>query len=205
MPRLLASALFAATLVAASFTVVPEASATLIEAGTIEELAQRADDVVSGEVVSLTPYIEDGRVFTSVMVETDDGEMVEIRAYGGRTERLATRVAGAEGYYVGERVIVLAQQMDDGVRLSLGMAFTKFEIVERPDGVFAVRDFDAAELVQTDPETQQLRHVEVEFEREIPLTELLSRIDAARAELPAPDLEPTTPNEPLDPGTPVGP
>ena len=58
MQRTLIASLFAASLSVA--TLAPsDASATMIEAGDIEQLAEQADDVVVGEVIELTPFIDD--------------------------------------------------------------------------------------------------------------------------------------------------
>lgn len=203
MQRALITSLFAASLSVA--TLAPsDASATMIEAGDIEQLAEQADDVVVGEVIELTPFIDQGHVYTRVTVATDDAT-VEIVAYGGRTEGLATRVAGAEGYALGEQVLVLVERLPSGNLVSYGMSFTKFELVERSGVIWAVRDFDAAELVEFDPESQQMLTPTADFPREIRLDELASRLEAVRG--PLPQLAPLLPTtvEPIDPGTPVGP
>ncbi len=191
MQRSLISTLFAATLAVATLW-SSDASATLIEAGSIEELAAQADDVVVGHV------------YPRVSVATADGAAVEILAYGGRTEHLATRVAGAEGYSMGEHVLVLVERLDSGELVSLGMSFTKFELVERAGVIWAVRDFDAAELVEFDAATHQMATPTLAFPREIRLDELAARLETVRG--PLPQLVPVLPTtvDPVIPGTPVG-
>ncbi len=203
MQRSLISTLFAATLAVATLW-SSDASATLIEAGSIEELAAQADDVVVGEVIGLEPFLRDGHVYTRVSVATEDGAAVEILAYGGRTEHLATRVAGAEGYSMGEHVLVLVERLDSGELVSLGMSFTKFELVERAGVIWAVRDFDAAELVEFDAATHQMATPTLAFPREIRLDELAARLETVRG--PLPQLVPVLPTtvDPVIPGTPVG-
>lgn len=204
MQRALVFSLFAASL-AVALLATSDASATLIEAGDIEQLAEQADDVIVGEVIDLTPFIDEGHVYTRVTVATDDGATVEIVAYGGRTERLATRVAGAEGYALGEEVLVLVERLPSGNLVSYGMSSTKFQLVERAGVIWAVRDFDTAELVEFDPDSRQMLTPTADFPREIRLDELASRLEAVRG--PLPQLAPLLPTtvEPIDPGTPVGP
>ena len=111
---------FTALLLSLSVGLATTASATTVLAGSIEELAATADDLVVGEVVSVEPFIaDDGRVFTRVTIAPSQARLahdgtVELIVPGGRTDTLATRVFGAESYHTGEQVAVFVEARSDG-------------------------------------------------------------------------------------------
>lgn len=172
---------------ASALLVAAPAAATTVLAGSIEELAASADDLVIGEVTSVEPFIAaDGRVFTRVTVAPSqarlahDGE-VELIVPGGRTDTLATRVFGAESYRTGEQVAVFVEARPDGAFQSVSLAFSKFELVPQGDdgAWWAVRDLDELSLVEMDPITGVVTTLAVEYPTALSLDELVLRADEA--------------------------
>lgn len=167
--------------------VASTASATTVLAGSIEELAESADDLVVGEVLAVEPFIAaDGRVFTRVTIAPSQARLdhdgsIELIVPGGRTDDLATRVFGAEMYRTGEQVAVFVEARPDGAFQSVSLAFSKFEIVVDEDAGawWAVRDLDELSLVEMDPVTGVVTTLAVEYPTAMPLDELLLRAAGA--------------------------
>lgn len=134
--------LIGATLALALLHLPQTATATTIAALTLDEISAVADEIVHGEVVSVSAEQEGGRILTRVQIRPDecylnDGpepQLVEVVVLGGRTETLTTIVHGAESYFVGEEVVVFLSQNSTGTFTSYAMSHSKFSVVE-VDGI----------------------------------------------------------------------
>ncbi len=134
--------LFGTMLVLALFNLPQLAAATTIAALTLDEIAAAADEIVHGEVISVSAAQEDGRILTRVLIRPDecyvnDGpepETIDVVVLGGRAENLTTIVHGTESYTVGEEVVVFLSRNPSGTFTSYAMSHSKFSVVE-VDGV----------------------------------------------------------------------
>ena len=160
------------------------ASATLVVASSLEELAVSADEIVRGEVVETTPFLRDGRVYTRVLIEVDTaysdtrepGDIIEIVTLGGRDGDIATRVSGAAEFVVGEHALVFVQATNDGELRSMSLALSAFEIHGEGDESVATRDLSGLRFMvppgSNNPTVQAIPS-------QIDLVELEQRIRAA--------------------------
>ncbi len=158
------------------------ASATTVVGGSLEDLVERADEVIRGTVVDVSCEVRDGRIITLVVVDAEvlyrsgqTGE-VELVVPGGRVGDLVTWVPGAESYARGEEVVVLASRRSDGRYMSMGLSMTKFTVEHRPGGNWAVRDLRGLNVVNVPSDTEFLAP-DADLPTEIPLAtfdELLS-------------------------------
>ena len=131
------------------------AAATTLVALPLEEIAERADEIVRGEVVAVESMLEDGRVLTRVSIRPSEcyvgtgpePETIEVVVLGGRTPTLATVVHGTASYTVGEEVVVFLHRSDSGSYTSYAMAFSKFSVVEVDGELEAHRRVDLDALV----------------------------------------------------------
>lgn len=109
----------------------------------LESLVANSDQIVEAEVLKVEPRVENGKVYTytTMRVEdglkgAEDGETVTIKQIGGRTEELATRVAGVPQFKLGERVVVFLERPDmDKFSVVTGMSQGKFQVALGPDNL----------------------------------------------------------------------
>ena len=134
------------------------AHASTMVALSVEELAQRSDQVVKGRVVALEPRAsEDGkRISTVVTLQIDEvwkgapAQDVRILALGGTMDGISQVVTGAAAFQDGEEVVVFLRRLRSAEPLSevVGMAQGKLS-VERDDAgnVVAVPSLKGLDLV----------------------------------------------------------
>ena len=93
------------------------ATASTVEALTLDELTERADTIVVGEVVWQETVIHDDgtlRTWSRVHIEQQlrgtsvVGDEVVVETLGGKVGRIGMRVAGEPSFRLGERVVVFA-------------------------------------------------------------------------------------------------
>lgn len=134
--------LFAASAAFAFVAAVPlQADATLIDAASIEEMTLRSDAVLHALVRRVETEFIDGAVHTVVELELigtwhgDAPPRLLLEALGGRQGDIATVVAGADTYRIGEEVVVFAERQPSGAWRSMALAWGAFHV----DGEFATR------------------------------------------------------------------
>lgn len=174
------SGVAAAVALAVALSAAPAAATTILGAS-LDQLARTADEIVVGRVVSIQPVVDAGRVWTRVTIAPEQcyvGEprpVIEIVVPGGRTDTLATWVPGADEYETGERVLVFLELRPDGRFVSPALSFSKFSLLESPQGVVAVR---RPEGLRVEPVTDV---IVPDIERNVfELVEIESVIAAAR-------------------------
>lgn len=129
-------------MLALALVVLPlTAHATTLIKLDLKALTAKSEQIVLGRVLTLTPKLEGGRVFTYVSIKVSErlkgqGEdTVTLRLVGGRTEELATLVAGQANFRPGEDVLVFLERPGMSRHLLVtGMSQGKFRIVTGPDG-----------------------------------------------------------------------
>lgn len=117
------------------------ASASTVLKLDLESLVANSAQILEGEVTRVEARVEDGKVFTYTTIQVKDGlkgaadgESVTIKQIGGRTETLATRVAGVPGFQAGERVVVFLEKLDaNTLPVVTGMSQGKFHVALGPD------------------------------------------------------------------------
>lgn len=117
------------------------ASASTVLKLDLESLVANSSQILEGEVTQVEAKVEDGKVFTYTTIQVkdgikgaSDGDTVTIKQIGGRTETLATRVAGVPGFQAGERVVVFLEKLDaNTLPVVTGMSQGKFHIALGPD------------------------------------------------------------------------
>ena len=129
------------------------AFATTVARLNLEQLVQRADLIVQGQVQSVYSQWDDERhlVFTYISIRVDDplkGERrqsVLIRQLGGTAGTIQMSVAGVPQFRSGEMAIVFLKRQDDGTFQVVGMNQGLYEIVENVavSNVFGVDLFDS--------------------------------------------------------------
>lgn len=138
---------------------VGAASATTMIALSVDELAQRSDQVVKGRVVATEPRSsEDGRRITTVVTlqvdETWKGtpaDEVRILALGGTLDGISQVVTGAARFEEGEEVVVFLRRLRTEEPLSevVGMAQGKLSVERNGEGVLvAVPSLKGLDLVE---------------------------------------------------------
>jgi len=140
--------------VVATLACVAPATAMVVQGATVAELAASTDLVVRGVVVATRQVRHEGRVATVATVDVIDAygdsapPVVRVWTWGGSLGDLATRVAGAESWSVGEEVIVFLDATGDGWFVSHGGAYTKFSV--DADGEAAVRSLAGVTVADPD-------------------------------------------------------
>ncbi|MFW5968537.1 MAG: hypothetical protein ACOCV2_13520, partial [Persicimonas sp.] len=115
-------------------------SATVLKLD-LESLVANSDQIVEGQVVETESRVEEGKVFTYTTIEVEEGlkgseagETITIRQIGGRTDELATRVAGLAHFERGEKAMVFLERPGaEASPVVTGMSQGKFEIAVGPD------------------------------------------------------------------------
>jgi hypothetical protein len=156
--------LVALALACAAGTYTPKtAEATSAVAPTkLEELTQRASDVVLGRVTEFHSSAEGNQIFTYVTLRVtevwkDGGHAkqgsVTIRLLGGTASGLRMRVIGAPCFARDEEVVLFLHQDDKTQNLSvLSLAEGKFSVLRESKGGDRVqRDLSGIEFSQTTP------------------------------------------------------
>jgi len=139
-------ALVAAILAAPAF-------ATTVTKMDLEQLVQRADLIVQGQVQSVYSQWDEGRrlVFTYISIRVDEplkGERrqsILIRQIGGTVGAIQMSVAGVPQFKSGEMAIVFLKRQDDSTFQVVGMNQGLYEIVED----FAVSNVFGVDLVDS--------------------------------------------------------
>lgn len=121
----------------------PRASASVLRALKLDELAERADRIVLGRVEKLESRWTDDHsaIFTEVtlVVErtykgpTGPGERLVVRREGGSVAGIGMRVFGAPEFSVGEETVIFTEQRGRA-RFVSGMAQGKLELVRDAAG-----------------------------------------------------------------------
>ena len=161
------------------------AAAMVVEGATVAELAAATDLVVRGVVVATRAVRHEGRVATVTTVDVIDAygdaapATVRVWTWGGVMDDLATRVAGAESWSVGEEVIVFLDATSDGWFVSHGGAYTKFSV--DADGDAAVRSLAGVTVSDPDDVVGDAAAHEESSELEAPRLSVLSIEAAVRA------------------------
>ena len=107
----------------------------------LESLVANSEEIVHGEVASVTSKIEDGKVYTYTEIAVTDGlkgtqsgQTVTVKQLGGRTDELATWVPGVPHFEAGERIIAfLEKPAPDAFAVVTGMSQGKFRVAVGPD------------------------------------------------------------------------
>jgi hypothetical protein len=142
----IAIALMTAILAAPAF-------ATTVVKLDLEQLVQRADLIVQGQVQSVYTQWDEERhlVFTYISIRVDDplkGERrrsVLIRQVGGTAGTIQMSVAGVPQFKSGEMALVFLKRQDDSTFQVVGMNQGLYEIVDD----FAVSNLFGADLFDT--------------------------------------------------------
>lgn len=121
------------------------AHATTLLKLTMDDLVDRSERIVQGEVVKLEAKEEQGRIVTYITLDVQDTlkgpadeQTISFRVLGGRMGDLVTIVHGTPQFSAGEQVLVFLEQpvSKKGPKLPLvvtGMAQGKFSISAGPD------------------------------------------------------------------------
>lgn len=182
LARLCATSLSGAiALLLALVALPPLANATLIDAASIEEMTVRSDAVLHAIVRRVeTESVDDG-VQTLVELEvmsTWHGEAptrLLLEAFGGRQGDIATIVAGADRYTIGDEVVVFAQRVPSGAWRSLALAWGAFRI---EDG-FATRSTTGLSAVRRQKNGSMVIEPLPPDDVAIPVDELFARVQQA--------------------------
>lgn len=133
----------ASTIVTAALlltTLATSATATTLLKLDMNDLVDKSEAIVHGEVVELTPIKENGRIYTYIGLDVKDqlkgtsSQRVEFRVLGGRIDDLVTIVHGSPHFVLGEEVLVfLERPVQDKPLVVTGMVQGKFSIAVGPD------------------------------------------------------------------------
>lgn len=127
------------------FALASVAHATTLLKLDMDDLVDRSERIVHGEVTKLEAKEEQGRIVTYITLDVQDSlkgpadeKTVSFRVLGGRMGDLVTIVHGTPQFSVGEQVLVFLEQpaSKKGPKLPLvvtGMAQGKFSISAGPD------------------------------------------------------------------------
>jgi hypothetical protein len=153
--------LAALALACASGSFVPEAHATSSVAPLkVEELTQRASDVLIGRVTDFSSRAEGNKIFTYVTVRVtgvwkDGGHAkqgtVTVRLLGGTSSGLRMRVIGAPCFGRDEEVVLFLTPNGDRALSVISLAEGKFRVVRDRSGDRVERDLSGIEFSQTNP------------------------------------------------------
>jgi hypothetical protein len=164
-------------LVAAALA-VPAFATTVVKLN-LEQLVQRADVIIQGQVQSVSSQWDEKRrlVFTSISIRVDEtlkgerlsrGQSVLIRQVGGNVGAIQMSVAGLPRFTMGARALVFLKRQDATTFQVVGMNQGLYEIKEE----FAVSRVTDVDLVdsKTGEITKPLAGVQA------PLEQLKTRI-----------------------------
>ena len=136
--KLIASALVTTTLLLTLLS--SSAIATTLLKLSMNDLVDKSEAIVHGEVIELTPIKENGRIYTYIALDVKEQlkgastERVEFRVLGGRIDDLVTIVHGSPNFALGEGVLVfLERPVEDKPLVVTGMVQGKFSIAIGPD------------------------------------------------------------------------
>lgn len=136
--KLIASALVTTTLLLTLLS--SSAIATTLLKLSMNDLVDKSEAIVHGEVIELTPIKENGRIYTYIALDVKEQlkgastERVEFRVLGGRIDDLVTIVHGSPNFALGEEVLVfLERPVEDKPLVVTGMVQGKFSIAIGPD------------------------------------------------------------------------
>jgi hypothetical protein len=129
------------------------AFATTVVKLNLQQLAQRADLIVQGQVQSIYTQWDAGRhlVFTYISIRVDESfkgesrQSVLIRQVGGTVGTIQMSIAGVPQFKSGETAIVFLKRQDDGTFQIVGMNQGLYEIVED----FAVSNLFGVDLLDS--------------------------------------------------------
>lgn len=143
-------------------------SATVLKLD-LESLVANSDQIVEGQVVEVESRVKNGKVFTYTTIEVEEGlkgseagETITIKQMGGRTDELATRVAGVAHFERDEQAMVfLERPRAEASPMITGMSQGKFEIAVGPDNatpyvVPRLGDIALLEPVEVDREGEEV-------------------------------------------------
>lgn len=160
------------------------AQATTIVGGSTGELAASASLIIAGTVVSSEASYADSMIVTQTTIRVEQvyqggvtSDEIIVVSPGGRVGDIATRVAGADTYSVGEHVLVFLQQGHDGSYGSVALAFSKFTLSPTEGGWIATRQADGAAVLMAG-EDGRLIDAGDTFPTVIPLEELEQQIES---------------------------
>ena len=121
------------------------ALAGMLEASTVrflplDEMAVRADQIFTGEVVGIASQMNARRngIFTFVTIEVDEylkggrRGVLTLRFLGGEAEGYRLTVPGSPEFHLGEEVLVFTDGGAGRVPAVLGMAAGKFRLARNP-------------------------------------------------------------------------
>ena len=163
------------------------AHATVLVQLSTRQLAEQAEIVARGKVLSQRVVSEAGRLWTESTVRVEQrlkgtarrGQSLILRQPGGELGRLGMRVAGVARFRVGEEVLVFAQRAG-AVHIPLGMCQGKFEIRRDRSGLERVhRDLSGAGFVRFAPDGKMLLEHKTAPDPERPLSALLGEVRTA--------------------------
>jgi hypothetical protein len=181
--------------IALSCAAATPAFATTIVAQTVEEMTAAASLVVLGSVVETRSDLVDGSIITLTTIETVStwgpnapAASVVVITPGGRVGDIATRVAGAETWAVGERVLVFLQDAGGGQYRSMALAFSKFTVRAGESGDVALREADG-EMFLLGPDGNPTQVNAPDYPAVMPLPVLLQLIEESTV---APTSAPTS-------------
>ncbi len=131
------------------------ADATQIVARDLAGLAERADAILTLEVIDSTCEQEGQRVVTRTrarVLETWNGdlvpgEIIDVVTPGGRIGDTVTRAVGAETFEAGENALLFARRRGDGTWVSSVLSWSKFRILTIEGVRFAERDIRGLTLI----------------------------------------------------------
>jgi hypothetical protein len=177
---------FAAALIA--LLAATPASATIVKAMTVEEMAREATAVVVATVTGTTSAWEEGRIVTRVTLAVSErlrgavGEdALEIAVPGGAVGDLAQQVPGTPQYSAGDEVFVfLWRGPEQRAYTVLGLSMGSFRIQRGVDKIEAVSDRRG--IGQARPNATgalEVQHVPGDAELRLPLDTLRARVRAA--------------------------
>jgi hypothetical protein len=146
-------------LMAAVLTTAP-AFATTVAKLNMEQLVQRADLIVQGQVESVYSRWDEARrlIFTYVSIRVDESlkgsapQSVVIRQIGGSVGTIQMSVAGVPQFRSGEMTVVFLKRQDDSTFQVVGMNQGLYQIDEN----FAVSNLFGVDLF--DSKTGEITH-----------------------------------------------
>jgi hypothetical protein len=165
---------------AMTLLVIGPAVATTVLRFTLEELCERAELILHGTCTAAEARETPDGVMTDVTIEIASALKGAPRgkftftAYGGKTEKRGTFIAGAPSFEVGEELLVFLDRKNDrGFRLAIGMAQGKYTVREEDGRKLATRNLAGLSFV--DPATNEVSEAD-EPEQAVPLEDLLKTI-----------------------------
>ncbi len=176
--------------------VATPATATIVQALGVEQMAREADVVVHGRVTERTAAWNEGksRIYTVTKVEILDplkgphtaGAVIQIRQLGGTVDGIGQTVVGNATLKVGEEVLLfLDHDPAKGLHYVVGMAQGKFAVDRRGETPTIVRDLGGLALADLGKDgLNGLQHAQKGPQKGPALDAFKARIRAAFAPRP---------------------